>query len=362
MNKYGITASLTAVAVFTAVMPQTAEASTNLDLRKKVIGLTGITTVTGLDASVTRAEFAQMLVNATAYKSVLTQTSSTSVFSDVPQTSEYASAVRIAVENGWMTGYLGGVFKPDQWITLQEAIRGVLALLGYTDSDFTGDQIGGRLSKYYYLDLSEEISRQAYEVLDKTDCINLFYNLLTTETTSGKAYCTTLGYELTSDGEVNALTIADNSLKGPKVVRKSGDLSDAVPFDLTTATFYLDGRISSLEAVKQAKNEDFIVVYYSTSARTVWAYRADNSSETGKQVIRGNISGIYYSSSNVLTPSGVILDDDTSVEYKLTDSEMQFAFSIYGSLKVGDDVILICDVTTGSNGDANYTVVDYIEY
>ena len=31
--------------------------------------------------------------------------------------------IRVAVEQGWMTGYLGGKFKPDENITMQEAVK-----------------------------------------------------------------------------------------------------------------------------------------------------------------------------------------------------------------------------------------------
>lgn len=362
MNGRRTAASLISITMFATMLPMTAEASTNFDLRKKVIGLSGITNVTGTDTQVTRGEFAAMLVNATSYRSTITQTSSTSVFADVSKTDQYASQIRVAVDNGWMSSYLGGVFKPDQYITLQEAIRGVLALLGYTNSDFTGNQTGGRLSKYYYLELSEEIVREEQEILNKADCINLFYNMLCTNTKSGTPYCKELGYELTADGEVNPLTIADNELKGPKIARKNHDISDYVPFSVNEATFYLDGAISSLEAVKQAMNDDgFVVLYYNTSAKTIWAYSTDEG-VTGRRVFKGEITGIYYSSSDVLTPSGIVLDEDSSVEYKLSDSEMQFAFSIYGTMGVGDDVILICESTTNANGDETFTVIDYVEY
>lgn len=361
MNGYRVAVYLTSAAVATAIMPMTAQASTNLELRKKVIGLTGIMGVTGTDALVTRGEFASMLAKATSNKSMVTKTSATSVFADVSQNHTYASAIRIAAENGWMSGYLGGVFRPDEFINLQEAVRSVLALLGYTNEDFTGDQNGGRLSKYYALELSDGIVRDATEVLTKEDCINLFYNMLCTETKGGTVYCKNLGYELTSDGELNPLTIADNSLKGPRVVKRSESLDDKIPFSLEDATFYLNGSMASLESVKQAKqNEGFIVIYYNTSAKTVWAYGGDEDS-TDRRVIRGTVSGIYYSSSDVLTPSGLQIDDDNSVTYKLTNSEMQFAFSIYGTVKTGDDVILICQVITGADGEESFTVLDYIE-
>lgn len=365
-KRIGITVTVAAAVLITVAAPFTAEATSNPELRRKVVSSGGILTSSFTTGEyITRGEFAQMLVNATSYKSVSAQACTTAVFADVPADMKHAYAIKIAVENGWMTGYLGGVFRPDDAITLREAARGLLALLGYTDDDFTGDQQGGRWSKFQYLDLGEDVGKQAEELITRTDCINLFYNLLRTETASGKAYCTTLGYELTSDGEVNPLTIIDNSLKGPKVVPRRYSIDDYVPFDLSEATCYLDGQIASLERLNQEKEEGFLVIYYNTASKTIWAYSSASAGDemgTSMVAIRGEVSGIYYNSTEVLTPTTVILDEDPDTQYTLGNSDVQFAFSIYGEYKVGDDVILVCEVTQNSNGDYNYTVVDCVDY
>lgn len=348
---------LAAAAAVTSISPMTVQAADNFDLRKRVIGLIGIMNIDGTEQQVTRGQFAYMLVKASSYNSILTQTSNTSVFNDVPKTHEYASAIKIAVEQGWMSGYLGGLFKPDQPITLQEGIKGLLALLGYTNEDFEGDQTGGRYSKYCYLELNDEVDRQPAEILDKADCINLFYNLLKTNTKSGSLYGTVLGCELTSDGEINPLTLADNGLKGPKLVRRNHSLSDYIPFDLDQANVFLDGEASELSALKSYLQSDFLVVYYNNSSKTIWAYTTD-SEATGHKVARGTIDNIYYGSTDVMTPSAVTIDGE---EYQLDSSEMQFIFSIYGSLKVGDSVAVIYTETV-KNEETVRTVLDYVEY
>lgn len=363
MNQYRVTACITAAALLAAGMPFAAEASENYELRKRVIRLSGIMSTTNEGDGVTRGEYARMLANASSYRSVALKTSSTAVFSDVPADSEYGWAVKLASENGWMNGYLGGLFKPDQQITLQEAIRGILALLGYTDQDFSGDQINGRWTKYNYLDLGENISKEPLEVLTRRDCVNLFYNLLCAKDTTGKDYCSVLGYELSDDGQVNPLTVSDNDLKGPKVVPRNHRMDDYVPFDLSEATFYLDGQMASLEAVKQAKTYGFVVLYYHVVSKTVWAYSDERTagSNSGMTAISGEIAGIFYSSNSVMTPNVVTLEGDDR-EFKLKDSQVQFGFSIYGDMKVGERVILVCEVSGSSDGNMSYTVVDYIEY
>ena len=357
--------SVAAVAVATAAIPFSAEASSNFEMRKKVVTLSGIMTSKDTNQYITRGEFAGMLVNASSYKESASATTSMAVFNDVPASNEYASYIRIATNNGWMKAYLGGQFKPDQQITLQEAARGVLALLGYTNDDFAGDQNGARWNKYIALDLGNEISKQSDEVLTWTDAVNLFYNTLCADTKNGTAYAKTLGYEMSSDGEVNALSLMDNTMKGPKLVKRSHRMDDAVPFDLSDATFYLDGKISTLSAVKQAKDNGFVVLYYNTNSKTVWAYSSEEiggTNQTGKVAIEGEITGFYYNSTDVMTPSSLQLDNDENVQFKLSSSDVQFAFSIYGDYQVGDKIVLICDATTNADGDVSYTVVDYVEY
>ena len=314
------------VAVVTAAIslmaPMEAQASMSYDMRERVIELSGIMDTYGAGESVTRGEFAQMLVKASDQRSVVSSTSNVSVFSDVPKDSEYASYIRIAAQEGWMSGYLGGLFKPDEYITMQDATKAILALLGYTDEDFTGDQVNGRKAQFEFLELNEEIDRESDEVLTKSDCINLFYNLLRTESKgSTTIYGSILDCELTEDGEINPLNMVDNR---------------------------------------------FGVIYWNSSTKTVWYYSADSDDEdTGRVVVRGEVTHIYYNSADVMVPSSVLLDnddeEDPQAEYVLSSSEMQYAFSMYGTVQVGDDVVLICEKTTNSDGEPSYQVVDFLE-
>lgn len=367
MNRREIIAVVTLVtasAAVNAAAPAAAYgADNNQDYRRKVVGIAGImnNVSTNLDQPVTRAQFAGMLVNASTYKDYQTGVSNVSVYADVPAGYEYASSIRIAAEQTWMTGYLGGLFKPEQPVTMKEAVRGVLALLGYTNDDFGGDISGARMAKFYALEMNDELDRQPSEILTRSDCINLFYNLLKTETKdSGKAYATVLGCEINSDGEVNPLELADTDLKGPKLIPKGRQLGDYVPFNVQQASIFVNGDSASYESLKNHISNSYVVIYYNQTAKTIWAYIADEDVQSGRCAVRGVVENIYYSSSDVMTPTSITLDDD-SEEYVLSSSEMQFAFSIYGSLRVGDRVTLICEKTVNSNDDATYTVVDYVE-
>lgn len=338
-----------------------ANIKSNFDLRKKVISVTGIMSLNqDMNKNISRAEFALMAVRASKYKNMLTKNSNIALYSDVDRNSEYASAIKIASEKGWMSGYLGGKFMPDKDISLQEAIKVLLYMLGYKAEDFAGDQLNKRVTLYNNLGLGEFVLKGSNDSISRADAVNLFYNLFKTKMPEGgNAYITVLGGSLTSDGEVNALSLADNSLKGPYVVNSLQKLNKVASFPLKEASLYLNGSAVSYEVLSSAmQSSDFgLVIYYSSVGKAVWAY--NGSSDTGKQVVHGEISNIYYESSSTLTPSAVTLKD-SDIQYKLSSADMQFAFSIYGSLKVGEDVVLIVEKTTAADGEDIYTVVDYV--
>ncbi len=338
-----------------------ANIKSNFDLRKKVISVTGIMSLNqDMNKNISRAEFALMAVRASKYKNMLTKNSNIALYSDVDRNSEYASAIKIASEKGWMSGYLGGKFMPDKDISLQEAIKVLLYMLGYKAEDFAGDQLNKRVTLYNNLGLGEFVLKGSNDSISRADAVNLFYNLFKTKMPEGgNAYITVLGGSLTSDGEVNALSLADNSLKGPYVVNSLQKLNKVASFPLKEASLYLNGSAVSYDVLSSAmQSSDFgLVIYYSSVGKAVWAY--NGSSDTGKQVVHGEISNIYYESSSTLTPSAVTLKD-SDIQYKLSSADMQFAFSIYGSLKVGEDVVLIVEKTTAADGEDIYTVVDYV--
>lgn len=365
MNRQQITASLAAAAAFTAIWPGTAQASSNYSMRKKVVTAAGIMAGTEDDQSfVTRAQFAKMLVNASSYRSAVSEQNSVSVYADVDKDNAYASYIRTAAEQGWMTGYLGGRFKPDELVTMQEAVKAVLTLLGYTNEDFGTSQAANRLAKASYLELDDGIGKTGAEVLNRFDCVNLFYNLLKTNSkanegkteTSSTVYASVLGYSLTSDGEINPLEALESKLKGPKTL-KDQSLDSILPFSLSKASFYLDGESTTSEDLE----DNAVVVYYNTTTRAVYGYSEEGSG--GRGATEGTLEAIYYKSSDVMIPTSIVVD---GVEYQLNTSDMQFAFSMYGELRVGDEIVVIWELKNTSGGsdaeaEETYSLIDYID-
>ena len=375
--------SLAAVTAVTSALPMTVMANTlsaNFDMMRQVVNLTGILNVSDYTGQVTRGDFARMLVNASSYRENL-PTSSVSVFADVPSTHPDAIYIRIAASQGWMTGFLGGLFKPEEYITYKDAVKAALAMLGYSDEDFTGDLASSRISKFNYLELNEEVNRQPEEVLNQTDCMNIFYNLLKTKKKdSSEIYGAVLDCELNSDGEINPITILDDERKGPILVRKGFSVIQSVPFGSENANVFLNGTASTLEAVKASQQDaGFAVVYYNVKSKTIWAYTTrgwdddDLEGNNAYVLLKGEVKNIYYKSTDVMTPTSIRLeiDDDNSdgdfgedgidedgyLTISLNSSELQYLFSIYGGIEVGDEVVMVCNKSGSS-----YTAVDAIEY
>ena len=377
--------SLAAAAAISPILSITAWAdnisTANFNLRQQVVKLTGIMEISSFRESVTRADFAKMLVKASSYRENL-PTSNVSVYADVPATDPNAVYIRIAAREGWMSGYIPGKFKPEDPVLYKDAVKAILTMLGYTDDDFTGDLVSSRISKFNYLELNEDVSRQAADEVNQTDCMNIFYNLLKTKKKdSNEIYGTILDCELNSDGEINPITILDDERKGPILVHKNFSVSQSVPFDTEDANVFLNGVASTLSAVKSAQQQaGFAVLYYNVKSKTIWAYTTmgwdndDNSGNNSYILLKGEIKNIYYKSTDVMTPTSVRIevdqansddsfdtsedvDSDGYLTISLDSSELQYMFSIYGDLEVGDDVVLVCNRNVRS-----YTAVDALEF
>ena len=352
MNRfwYGAAAVTTAVAAVVSYMPMTAVASTSLEQRKKALVSANVIDnydVTLNDVSFTRAQFAKMLVKASSYSNNVAQESNVSVYKDVLKDSEYAGYIRIAAEKGWMTAYLGGLFKPDQGVKLAEAEKACLTLLGYTNDDFAGNLAANRNAKATNIGLLENIHKGLNEELSYADCVQLFYNLMKTNPktqenatkSSQTIYGSLLGFDYSSDdNELNLLSTLNANLSGPHTLKANHDLNGILPFSKSKGVFYLNGEVSSYDEIEDIADDDgAIAVYYNTSTKTVYAYSySNNSGDMGSA--HGTVDAIYYQSSSVMTPTSVYIGGE---EYQIETSDMQYAFSVYGSVDQGDEVTIV---------------------
>ena len=264
-----------------------------------------------LSSPVTRAEFVTMMTAASSYKDSIGEGSGVSVKSD-HWASEY---IKLAVEQGWMSGYVDGTFRPDNQITLEEACTALLKMLGYDSSTLAGSYPSAQLSKASSVGLRDDVDAVQGEALTRQDCVMLFYNLLVSDDSSGTVYGTTLGYTVTN-GEVDYSTLVTADTKGPYVASANKSLS--LPFSTSGATIYRNGALSSLSAV-----QEYDVYYYNENLRTVWVY---------SDKVSGTLTALSPSSAapTSITVAGTEYELGTSTAIYKCSSQGEFsAQSIY---------------------------------
>lgn len=268
-----------------------------------------------LDKTVTRAEYAKMLVAASTYQDKVAGASNSSPFKDVPYTHWAAGYIKTAVQQGWLTGYLDGSFRPDKTVTLEEAATGVLKLLGYTTEDFSGSYPYGQLALYESLGLDSKVTASQGSAMTRRNMMYLFYNLLNADTKDGQVYAQMLGYTLNENDEIDYLNIVSDTMKGPYIVENG--ISSIVSTE--GKTVYRNGYTSSADAIQR-----YDVVYYTGSA--VWAYA-------------NAVTGTYQSASpSAASPTSVTVAGNT---YEIETSDAAFELSTLGGLNVGDIVTLL---------------------
>ena len=151
--------------------------------------------------------------------------------------------------------------------------------------------------------------------------MDLFYNLLTAQTSAGAVYGTTLGYTITN-GQVDYSALVSSHTKGP-FVAESSTLS--LPF--VPGTVYYNGAVSALSAV-----QPYDVYYYNANMSTVWICH---------NRVTGTLTGL---SPSAAAPTAVTV---AGVSYQLGTSEAAYQLSSQGSFQEGDMVTLLL----GLNGE-----------
>ena len=147
-----------------------------------------------LEDNVTRAQFTKIMVTASKYKNSVSTKSTTSPFKDVPYSDWAAPYVSVAVANGIISGYPDATFKPDQNVTLEEAVTVALNLMGYSSEDFGSSWPYGQLSMATNTGLLHDCSAQAGSAITRRDAMQIVYNMLTGNTKQGTAYIESMNY------------------------------------------------------------------------------------------------------------------------------------------------------------------------
>ena len=261
--KKRILALLLAVCVACSMLILPASASGSNTAVQTAVTLGGLTSdqTANLAAPLTRGALTKLMVAFSAYReSAKTQGSTGTLFSDVGSGSAYASYVRIAVQQGWISGYTDGSFRPDNAVTLEEACTAVLKLLGYDVTTLSGTFPAAQLNKANELGLRDNLTKIQGEGMTLEDGAVLLYNALTATTAEGKVYASSLGFTV-NNGVVDVSSILLSNVKGPFVA----GLGTQLPFAPTAV--YRNDTVTT-----DATLNAYDVYYYNETAQTVWIY------------------------------------------------------------------------------------------
>ena len=319
-------ALLLAICIAASMLVLPVSAAGNNTAVQAAVTLGGLTAdqtdAASLDAALSRGQLARLLTAFSAYReSAASQGTTGKLFSDVTADNRWAPYIRIAVQQGWLSGYTDGSFRPDNGVTLEEACTAVLKLLGYDVTTLSGSFPAAQLNKASSLGLRANLSRKQGEAMTLADGAVLLYNALTAATSEGSVYGTSLGFTVTN-GQLDTSSILLRSLEGPFVAGSS----ESLPF--VPATVYRND-----SQTDSAQLDPYDVYYYNQSAKTVWIY---------SRRAAGRITAVSPSAS---APTSVTV---AGVSYTLASSAAASQLSSLNGGGVGQVVTLLL----GMNNEA----------
>ena len=324
------------VAVSMLVLPASAVGSNAAVQTATALGGLTAEQAGSLGAPLTRGQAARLLTAFSAYRDTTTAQGRTGrLYSDVDSDSPYAVYIRTAVQNGWMTGYSDGSFRPDNTVTLEEACTMALRLLGYDVAKLGGTFPTAQLSKASALGLRNEINARQGETLTLEQGTMLFYNALTAMNGSGQVYASTLGFAV-SNGQVDISSVLLDNVKGPFVA----DVSTVLPF--APAAIYRNDEVTTSAALSP-----YDVYYYNESARTVWIYNKRAA---------GRVTAVSPSAS---APTSVTV---AGVTYTIASPSVAYQLSSLSGGGVGQVVTLLLGMNNVAAGIITGEEADEVFY
>lgn len=176
-----------------------------------------------LSSNLTRAEFAKIAINSSKYKNSVALGAKISVFQDCTYTHWAAPYVKVAVSNKVITGYPDGTFKPNNNVSLEEAVTVLLRLLGYGDEDFGNTWPYGQISLAQNIGIMDNVARKIGEAITREDALKLVYNTLNSSIKgSDREYCSEIDVTLYGDVIIMATNKEDSSVSYGKVLTSAG--------------------------------------------------------------------------------------------------------------------------------------------
>lgn len=158
-----------------------------------------------LNKKLTRAEFATVILNIIGEASVADGYTKSVAFTDVKSDAWYASIVGYISDRQIMVGYSDKEFAPEDSVTLEQAVKTLVVILGYQDVALSrGGYPDGYMSVGVSLGLLNDVAPDENGFV-RGDLVTLLYNALDINRLVIAGFGTekgsTLRYELTNGGE-----------------------------------------------------------------------------------------------------------------------------------------------------------------
>lgn len=132
-----------------------------------------------LNAMVTRGEFAQMV---SPLAGDFSSVSYDSMFSDVSSENKFAEGIYVLSTGKVMNGYSDGTFRPDNYVTMNEALKIFTTLLGYGP---VAERWGGYPTAYvraaHESKLTKNVDAYGDEPITYGEAVQLLYNTVTAD-------------------------------------------------------------------------------------------------------------------------------------------------------------------------------------
>lgn len=293
----------------------------NVTLSMQALGVVTSDGTVNWNASVTRAQFAKMMMLVSDQRDNVTEYGTGySLYSDVKSDYWASAYIKLAVEAGYLSGYTDGSFRPDSYITWEQGTMAVLTMLGYTPSSFTGVYPYAQFSQATQIGLMDELSPVAGSAMTYSDVAQMLYNLLEVSLGNGTYYGDTIDCPIIN-GEVDYPSLMSENLSGPYVWSSTSSLG------FTPTSVYNNGTLTSSAAMDL--ND---VYYYNSNTQSVWVYT---------KAVSGTIDAISPSS---LSPTSVTV---SGITYNLSTSTAITKLSYLSGTEEGDTVTLLLGLDGG---------------
>jgi len=158
------------------------------------------------NGSVTRAEFAKMVVVAIGEDDEAELLKGSTIFSDVQKNHWASGYINAAVKNKVISGYADGTFKPDEKINFAQAITIMLRTLGYSSDEMTGVWPQNYIEKAKSLEITKGINLNPIDKVSRANIAVMLERTLNTDKISSDI---TLG-EQSSLGTTKTCIITDS--------------------------------------------------------------------------------------------------------------------------------------------------------